>query len=238
MSGVKDYISLEGPAEGMHEYQPVLSSANPEEVFTDIADEDTTILMFTAGTTGQPKGVMLTHDNVCTYVLNNVTPADPEVEEKNILTVPLYHIAGMQAVLAAVYGGRTLVIQRQFEPSDWMNLVETEKVNRAMMVPTMLKNLMEHPEFKQRDLSSLKVITYGAAPMPLEVISKAIEELPDTRFINAFGQTESASTITMLTPEDHVIEGTPEERSIKLKRAGVYRSSAGRYRGDDLRREW
>ena len=220
LSGVKDYISLEGPAEGMHEYQPVLSSANPEEVFTDIADEDTTILMFTAGTTGQPKGVMLTHDNVCTYVLNNVTPADPEVEEKNILTVPLYHIAGMQAVLAAVYGGRTLVIQRQFEPSDWMNLVETEKVNRAMMVPTMLKNLMEHPEFKQRDLSSLKVITYGAAPMPLEVISKAIEELPDTRFINAFGQTESASTITMLTPEDHVIEGTPEERSIKLKRLG------------------
>lgn len=220
LDGIKNYISLEGPAEGMQEYQSVLSNADPEEVFTDIADEDTTILMFTAGTTGQPKGVMLTHDNVCAYVLNNVTPVDPEVEEKNILTVPLYHIAGMQAVLAAVYGGRTLVIQRQFEASDWMRLVEAEKVNRAMMVPTMLKTLIEHPEFKQRDLSSLKVITYGAAPMPLEVISKAIEELPGSRFINAFGQTESASTITMLAPEDHVIEGTPEEKAIKLKRLG------------------
>ena len=170
----------------------------------------------------------MTHDNLATYVLNNVSPADPDIEEKNILTVPLYHIAGMQAVLAAVYGGRTLVVQRQFEPSDWMTLVETESVTRAMMVPTMLKQLMEHEEFPDRNLSSLQVITYGAAPMPVEVITKAIEVFPGTRFINAFGQTESASTITMLTPEDHVIEGSPAERAIKLKRLG----SIGRALGD------
>ena len=217
---VRSYISLEGTTANMIEYESMLSGAETEEVFTDNDDDDTTMLMFTAGTTGQPKGVMLTHENLCTYVLNNVTPVDPEVEEKNILTVPMYHIAGMQAVLAAVYGGRTLVIQRQFEASEWMELVEAERVTRAMMVPTMLKQLIENPEFRQRDLSSLQIITYGAAPMPLEVISKAIEELPNTRFINAFGQTESASTITMLTPEDHIIEGTPEEKARKLKRLG------------------
>ena len=228
MPGLKHVVSVEGPVEGMLEYESLMAEADPEEVFTDIDDNDTSILMFTAGTTGQPKGVMLTHDNLATYVLNNVSPADPEIEEKNILTVPLYHIAGMQAVLAAVYGGRTLVVQRQFEASDWMKLVETERVTRAMMVPTMLKGLMEHEEFHDRDLSSLQVITYGAAPMPVEVITKAIEELPGTRFINAFGQTESASTITMLTPEDHVIEGTPAERALKLKRLG----SIGRALGD------
>ena len=226
--GMKNLVSVEGPAEGMLDYESVIAGADPEEVFTDIDDNDTSILMFTAGTTGQPKGVMLTHDNLATYVLNNVSPADPDIEEKNILTVPLYHIAGMQAVLAAVYGGRTLVVQRQFDPSDWMTLVETESVTRAMMVPTMLKQLMEHEEFPERNLSSLQVITYGAAPMPVEVITKAIEVFPGTRFINAFGQTESASTITMLTPEDHVIEGTPGERAIKLKRLG----SIGRALGD------
>ncbi len=226
--GMKHFISVEGPSEGMLEYESIIAEADPEEVFTDIDDNDTSILMFTAGTTGQPKGVMLTHDNLATYVLNNVSPADPEIEEKNILTVPLYHIAGMQAVLAAVYGGRTLVVQRQFDASDWMRLVETENVTRAMMVPTMLKGLMEHEEFPERNLSSLQVITYGAAPMPVEVITKAIEVFPGTRFINAFGQTESASTITMLTPEDHVIEGTPGERAIKLKRLG----SIGRALGD------
>ena len=228
MPGLKHVVSVEGPVDGMLEYEALLAGSEAEEVFTDIDDNDTSILMFTAGTTGQPKGVMLTHDNVATYVLNNVSPADPEIEEKNILTVPLYHIAGMQAVLAAVYGGRTLVVQRQFEASDWMSLVETERVTRAMMVPTMLKQLMEHEEFPDRDLSSLQVITYGAAPMPVEVISRAIELLPNTRFINAFGQTESASTITMLTPDDHVIEGTPEDRAIKLKRLG----SIGRALGD------
>ena len=226
--GMKNFVSVEGPAEGMLDYESVIAEADHEEVFTDIDDNDTSILMFTAGTTGQPKGVMLTHDNLATYVLNNVSPADPDIEEKNILTVPLYHIAGMQAVLAAVYGGRTLVVQRQFDPSDWMTLVETESVTRAMMVPTMLKQLMEHEEFPERNLSSLQVITYGAAPMPVEVITKAIEVFPGTRFINAFGQTESASTITMLTPEDHVIEGTPGERAIKLKRLG----SIGRALGD------
>ena len=226
--GMKNLVSVEGPAEGMLDYESVIAEADPEEVFTDIDDNDTSILMFTAGTTGQPKGVMLTHDNLATYVLNNVSPADPDIEEKNILTVPLYHIAGMQAVLAAVYGGRTLVVQRQFDPSEWMTLVETESVTRAMMVPTMLKQLMEHEEFPKRNLSSLQVITYGAAPMPVEVITKAIEVFPGTRFINAFGQTESASTITMLTPEDHVIKGTPGERAIKLKRLG----SIGRALGD------
>ena len=228
LSGLRHYISLDGASDGMLDYETVVAGAEAEEVFTDIDDDDTAILMFTAGTTGQPKGVMLTHDNLCAYVLNNVTPADPEIEEKNILTVPLYHIAGMQAVLAAVYGGRTLVIQRQFDCGEWMRLVESERVTRAMMVPTMLKQLMEHPEFKERDLSSLQVITYGAAPMPVEVISRAIEEFPNTRFINAFGQTESASTITMLNPEDHIIEGTPEERAVKLKRLG----SIGRPLGD------
>jgi acyl-CoA synthetase (AMP-forming)/AMP-acid ligase II len=87
-----------------------------------------------------------------------------------------------------------------------------------MMVPTMLKQLMDHPDFGKYDLSSLKVITYGAAPMPLEIIKKAVEVFPGVGFINAFGQTETASTVTMLSPEDHVITGTPEERERKLKR--------------------
>ena len=216
--GVQHIVSLAGAAKGVKSYEEMLQGASADDPFTEIADEDLTILMFTAGTTGRPKGVMLAHQNFSEYVLNNVTPADPETEEKNILTVPLYHIAGVQAMMAAVYGGRTLVVQRQFEAEEWMRLVREQRVDRAMMVPTMLKQLMDHPKFREYDLSSLKVITYGAAPMPVEVIKRAIRELPGTRFINAFGQTESAATITMLGPEDHVIEGSPEEIERKLKR--------------------
>jgi len=109
-----------------------------------------------------------------------------------------------------------------------MGLVQKEKANRAMMVPTMLKQLIEHPDFSKYDLGSLKVITYGAAPMPLEVIKKALQVFQGVAFINAFGQTETASTITALTPEDHVLEGTEEEMERKLKRL----SSIGRPMSD------
>jgi acyl-CoA synthetase (AMP-forming)/AMP-acid ligase II len=184
----------------------------------EIGDDDITILMYTAGTTGRPKGVPLTHSGFVSYILANVEPASPEIEEKNLLTVPLYHVAGMQAVLAGIYGGRTLVLMRQFEVQEWLKTAQAEKVTRAMLVPTMLKWVIEDPDFHKYDLSSLGVITYGAAPMPLNVIQKAIEEMPGVRFINAFGQTETASTITTLGPADHIIEGTDADKEKKLKR--------------------
>ncbi|MDP6180568.1 MAG: AMP-binding protein, partial [Desulfatiglandales bacterium] len=193
---------------------------SPEEIFTEIGDEDTTILMYTAGTTGLPKGVPLSHHSFSSYLLGNVTPADPDVDETNVLTVPLYHVAGIQAMMAAIYGGRTIALMRQFEVKEWMSTVAREKANRAMLVPTMLKRVIDDPEFASYDLSTLKVITYGAASMPFEVIRKAIEVFPDVMFINAFGQTETASTITMLGPEDHMFTGneTPEEKELKLHR--------------------
>jgi acyl-CoA synthetase (AMP-forming)/AMP-acid ligase II len=219
------FICYESKQDGMEAYSDVLAAASPEEVFTEIDDDDVTILMYTAGTTGRPKAVPLTHNSFSTYVLSNVTPVDMEIEETNILTVPLYHVAGVQAVMAAIYGGRTLAMMRQFEVKDWMNTVQEEKANRAMLVPTMLKRVIDEPDFGKYDLSSLRVITYGAAPMPFEVIKKAIEVFPGVMFINAFGQTETASTITTLGPDDHVITGTEEEKAKKLKRL---QSSIGR----------
>ena len=218
LTSVRHFISVESRHEGMLYYEDMIASSPVGEIVTEIDDDDTTILLYTAGTTGVPKGVMLSHNSFAVYVLENVTPADPELEERNILTVPLYHVAGIQAMMAAIYGGRTLVMERQFDAKEWMELVESEKANRAMMVPTMLKQLMDHPEFGEHDLSSLKVITYGAAPMPLEVIKRALEAFPGVSFINAFGQTETASTITTLGPEDHIISGTEEEREKKLRR--------------------
>lgn len=220
LPSVKNYISLKSPHTGMLSYDDLIDSSPADEISAEVNDEDTAVLMYTAGTTGKPKGVMLSHNSFSVYVLDNVTPPSPDIEEKNILTVPLYHVAGMQSMMSAIYGGRTLVMQRQFEAESWMELVEKEKVDRAMMVPTMLKQLIDNPAFGKHDLSSLKVITYGAAPMPVSVMKKALEVFPGVNFINAFGQTETASTITMLTPEDHIITGSVEEREKKLKRLG------------------
>ncbi|MCK5553577.1 MAG: AMP-binding protein, partial [Deltaproteobacteria bacterium] len=225
LPSLEQCISVDGKAKGMPYYEDLVGSSSAAEFSGEIGDEDVTILMYTAGTTGRPKGVPLRHSAFVTYVLDNVEPASPEIEERNLLTVPLYHVAGMQAVFAAIYGGRTLVMMRQFEVIEWLKMVQRERVTRAMLVPTMLKRIIDDPGFSKYDLKSLKVITYGAAPMPFEVINKAIKELPWVRFINAFGQTETASTITTLGPEDHIIEGNEQEREKKLKRLS---SSIGR----------
>ena len=218
LATVEKCISIGSKEADMLFYDELVSSSPADEVSVDVGDDDITILMYTAGTTGQPKGVPLLHSGFVSYILDNVEPASPEIEERNLLTVPLYHVAGVQAMLAAIYGGRTLVLMRQFEVKEWMETVQQERATRAMLVPTMLKNVVDSPDFEKHDLTSLQVITYGAAPMPFEVITKAMQVMPWVRFINAFGQTETASTITTLGPEDHIIEGTDEEKEKKLRR--------------------
>ena len=211
-------VCLEEPAEGWLFYDDLLAAAPDEERYPQGDGDDLTVLLYTSGTTSFPKGVMLSHDSFSSFILANVSPVDPDDEERNILTVPLYHIAGVQTVMSSIYGGRTLIVQRQFEAKQWLELVEAERANRAVMVPTMLKMLMDHEDFHNHDLSSLNIVTYGAAPMPFEVIKRAIQELPGVHFINAFGQTETAATITMLPPEDHILDGSEEEVERKLRR--------------------
>jgi acyl-CoA synthetase (AMP-forming)/AMP-acid ligase II len=218
LNSVAHFVCFDAKIDGMLSYESLIAEGSENEPVFEIGDEDVTVLMYTSGTTGRPKAVPLRHDAFVNYILNNVEPASPENDEVNLLTVPLYHVAGMQGMLAAIYGGRTLVIMRQFDAVKWMETVQKERVNRAMLVPTMLKRVIDHPDFNRYDLSSLQVITYGAAPMPFEVINKAIRLMPWVKFINAYGQTETASTITFLGPEDHIIEGTDEEKEKKLRR--------------------
>jgi acyl-CoA synthetase (AMP-forming)/AMP-acid ligase II len=139
--------------------------------------------------------------------------------------VPLYHIAGITSMMTSVFAGRRLVIHRQFDPVAWLATVQRERITHAFLVPTMLKRVLDQPEFARYDCSSLEVLAYGAAPMPLPVIRRAIARFPKTvGFVNAFGQTETTATVTMLGPEDHRLEGPPPEVERKLRRL----SSIGR----------
>jgi acyl-CoA synthetase (AMP-forming)/AMP-acid ligase II len=107
----------------------------------------------------------------------------------------------------------------QFDAGEWLALADSEHVTHAFVVPTMLRWLLDHPQFAATDLSRLQVLSYGAAPMPISVIRRALEVFPrSVQFINAFGQTETTSTVTMLGPDDHRLEGTPEEIERKVRR--------------------
>ena len=232
LPSIKHYIVIGGKAPGMLTYDEFLAKGSPEEkTFADIGDDDDTVLMYTAGTTGLPKGVPQDHNSYSIYVLQNVEPPNPDVSETNLLTMPLYHVAGVQAMLSAIYGGRTIALMRQFETKEWFEIAQREKVTRAMLVPTMLKWIIDDLDFKKYDLSKLRVITYGAAACPFEVLKKAMELFPGRAFINAYGSTETASTIAALSPEDYIFTGKESEavREKKLKRLS---SSIGKPLGD------
>ena len=102
------------------------------------------LLVYTAGTTNTPKAVILNHSSFCEFALNNLNPPDPEFSEVNLLSVPLYHVAGIQTLISGIYSGRTTIIQDQFETKNWMDLVDQHKVNRVMLVPTMLKQIIDN----------------------------------------------------------------------------------------------
>ena len=122
-------------------------------------------------------------------------------------------------MLTNVFTGRRLVILRQFEAAEWLETLQRERITHAFLVPTMLKRVLDHPAFGQEACSSLEILAYGAAPMPVPVIRRAIAMFPPTvGFINAFGQTETTATVSMLLPEDHRLEGSALEVERKLQR--------------------
>jgi acyl-CoA synthetase (AMP-forming)/AMP-acid ligase II len=107
----------------------------------------------------------------------------------------------------------------QFDAKTWLDLVSREHVTHAFVVPTMMKQIIDEPAFATTDLSSLTNLAYGGAAMPVQVIRRAIEVFPKrVGFVNAYGQTETTSSLTVLGPDDHRIEGTPEQVELKLKR--------------------
>ncbi|MBI4318519.1 MAG: long-chain-fatty-acid--CoA ligase [Chloroflexi bacterium] len=222
---VKRWIAIETKQPEMLYLEDLLEVASADESEEDVEGDETNILMFTSGTTSLPKAVQLSYANFIEYVFGTVEPADGTRWGATLVCVPLYHIAGATTFMTSIYSGRRLVLMRQFDPQGWLHLVQQERISNAFLVPTMLKRLLDEYQSAESDLCSLETISYGAAPMPQPVIRQAIEKLPKhIGLINAFGQTETTSTVTMLLPEDHCLEGTTEEVEKKLRRL----SSIGR----------
>ena len=220
LTTVRHFIALDAKPEGMSNYEDLLSAHDPDEIFTDVNDADPTIVIYTSGTTALPKGVVLTFLGMSVYVTNTVEPVDPANENPDVLlvSVPFYHVAGATTMLSAVWAGRKMVVLPQFDPGAWLAAVQAHGVTHSFVVPTMLKRIMEHPDFDTTDLSSLKLVAYGAAPMPYEVVTKAVEKMP-CGLMNAYGQTESTSSLTFLGPDDHRIPAEPgPARDLALQR--------------------
>jgi acyl-CoA synthetase (AMP-forming)/AMP-acid ligase II len=164
---------------------------------------DVAVLLFTSGTTAQPKAVVLRHSNLVSYILATVEFGSAAENEAALVAVPPYHVAAIGSVLSNLHGGRRVVYLPDFDPTNWLELVDAEHITSAMVVPTMLARLVDRLEERPAKVPSLRQIAYGGARTPRPVVERAMDAFPNVAFVNAYGLTETSSTIALLGPEDH-----------------------------------
>jgi acyl-CoA synthetase (AMP-forming)/AMP-acid ligase II len=184
-----------------------LTAARTAEPATEVPEfpdpESVAIVLFTSGTTSQPKAVELSHNNLTSYVTGTVEFESAEPTDAALICVPPYHIAGVGAALSNLYAGRKMVYLPNFDAEDWVRLIEAEQVTTATVVPTMLDRIVTVLETGGHMLPSLRNLAYGGSKVGLPLVRRALQLLPHVGFVNAYGLTETSSTIAVLTPDDH-----------------------------------
>ena len=201
-------------------------SGGGEDLVAPDEDRGIAVELFTSGTTGTPKAAILRHDNLLAYILGTVEFMGADEGDAAIVTVPPYHIAGISAVLSSVYAGRRMVQLPNFEASAWLDLVRRHAISNAFLVPTMLQRIVEHLDQTGAtpDLPALRALAYGGGKMPLAVIERAIALFPGVAFTNAYGLTETSSTICLLDPEAHRAAAASDDPAIRRRLGSVGRA--------------
>ncbi|MGD0311540.1 MAG: class I adenylate-forming enzyme family protein [Acidimicrobiales bacterium] len=162
------------------------------------------VILFTSGSSGSPKAALLGHENLMAYVMDTVEFAGAGEDEALVLAAPPFHIAGVAAVLSSVYSGRRLLPLPNFTPEGWLDRARDHGATHAFVVPTMLARIVQCMDSDpSRRVPTLRSISYGGARMSAPILERALDLFPDVNFVNAYGLTETSSTIAVLGPEDH-----------------------------------
>jgi len=198
-----------GPAEQaplhMMVYERLVSEAAEAELEPS-GNDDTLVIFYTGGTTGRAKGVMLSHINQFTNALGGVSWYRMVERETHLLAGPMFHTAAGSRVYTATMTGTHTVIVPRFDVVEVMQLVEKYSINTLQLVPTTLQMMFDHPGFSDFDLSSLRLVTYGAAPIPVALLERALRVLPGVLFTQSYGMTEASPVVTVLDSNDHSLD--------------------------------
>ncbi len=187
---------------GYPDYDDVVGAAQADPPGPVVDEDSTAWLLYTSGTTGFPKGAMLTHRNLTVAVIESVIEYEPQPDERNLVAFPLCHVAGYSVPVTHFRGGR-VVLTPMFEPEMWMRLVDEHGITGTALAPTMLNMVLQQPKLRDFDLGTLRGIGYGAAAMPVEVLRAAIDRFGPIVY-SGFGMTELGGNVLTFPKSDHV----------------------------------
>jgi acyl-CoA synthetase (AMP-forming)/AMP-acid ligase II len=194
-----------------------------DRAFPD-SPERPAVLLFTSGTSAEPKVAVLEHDQLLAYVFNTLEFASAGDDEAAIVVVPPFHVAGVAAVLSNTYVGRRIVPVPgvRFSAEDWLLTARDEGVTHAMLVPTMLGKIVEAMEADAGlRVPTLRALSYGGSRMPAPILERALHLFPEVDFVNAYGLTETSSTVAILGPDDHRLALYSDEPLFKARLSSV-----------------
>ncbi|MEO8025619.1 MAG: long-chain-fatty-acid--CoA ligase [Bryobacteraceae bacterium] len=193
---------------GMTPYEEGVSLADPAfDSWSEPAEDDLAGLFYTSGTTGGPKGVMLTHRNLYANTINGMDALRFEPGAVWLHAAPMFHAADISSLHALSAVGATHIFLATFDPEETLRLIEDCGVTNTVLVPTMVNMVVNHANFGRYNLSTLRYLLYGASPMPLPLLEKAMECIP-CKFAQGYGLTEASPLLTVLLHEDHKLEDT------------------------------
>ena len=203
---VTDVITVGGPDD---DYERFLAAARPAGRGREVTGEDLWLVMYSSGTTGRPKGVMLSHRNLVEHTRNAVPVAPLGPGDRNLVAMPLFHVGGTSYALFGIYAGSASTFTREPDPASLLAAFAAGATH-AFLVPAVIGALLAAGDQAITALSGLKYLLYGAAPMPLPMLRQALAAWPELNFVQVYGQTELAGVISALSPQAHRDAGRPD----------------------------
>jgi acyl-CoA synthetase (AMP-forming)/AMP-acid ligase II len=189
--------------------------------------DEVAVILYTSGTTAVPKAALLRHRHLLAYVFATQEFGMADPAEATLVALPPYHVAGLMNLLSNLYTGRRVVYDASFDAERWLATVRDERITHAMVVPTMLARITEALGGGKAEAPALRSLAYGGARTPRHVIERALRQFPQTGFVNAYGLTETSSSIAVLGPEDHRAAIRSADESVRARLGSVGRPLPG-----------
>ncbi len=222
---VTTIIGIDAGEAGVTDYRQWRDGFPARDPKLAIGLEDDALQLYTSGTTGRPKGAVMTHGSILSsrHRGEEVELRDwqqPIPGEVTLLAMPCFHISGTGTGIGTIASGTCSIVLPEYDPTQALDLIARYNISKIFLVPAAIQIMLNHPRVGEVDFSRLKFITYGASPIPLELMTAAMERF-GCGFVQMYGMTETSGTIVTLDPEDHVPEGSPRMRSVGKPLPGV-----------------
>lgn len=212
----------EGELDGTVPYEDGIRAGRTDVLPAHGDEREPVAIFYTSGTTGPPKGAMVSHLNLEMNGYNQILADQSLAEDINLVATPVYHVGAVFMAITYMMLGCTQVLLPRFEPDAWMRAMQSSRASVSLLIPTMINAVLNHPAFGRYDLSALRLIFYGGGPMPPVVLERAMRKL-GCAFTQGYGLTETLEA-TFLVAADHILNGSAKQQK-RLHSAG--REAAG-----------